>query len=114
MLPDTGERYLSTQLFEDIPPDMTAEEIEIHAPRRGSASTPNTAAPPCAGNRSGVAGCRAVRREVLRYHTQPVVMFALEWCEFCRRCRKLFAAYSIPYRSVDLDFGRVPARQLGW
>ncbi|MCG8325095.1 MAG: pyridoxal-phosphate dependent enzyme [Thiotrichales bacterium] len=29
MLPDTGERYLSTPLFEDIPVDMTDEEIKI-------------------------------------------------------------------------------------
>src|SRR3954471_20952228 len=29
MLPDTGERYLSTPLFADIPADMTAEEQEI-------------------------------------------------------------------------------------
>lgn len=29
MLPDTGERYLSTPLFADIPADMTAKEQEI-------------------------------------------------------------------------------------
>ena len=29
MLPDTGERYLSTPLFGDIPADMTDEELEI-------------------------------------------------------------------------------------
>ena len=29
MLPDTGERYLSTPLFADIPADMTEEEIAI-------------------------------------------------------------------------------------
>ena len=29
MLPDTGERYLSTPLFEDIGEEMTAEELEI-------------------------------------------------------------------------------------
>jgi cysteine synthase A len=29
MLPDTGERYLSTPLFADISADMTAEELEI-------------------------------------------------------------------------------------
>ena len=29
MLPDTGERYLSTPLFEDVAADMTDEEIEI-------------------------------------------------------------------------------------
>ncbi|MCK5496308.1 MAG: pyridoxal-phosphate dependent enzyme, partial [Hyphomicrobiaceae bacterium] len=28
MLPDTGERYLSTPLFADIPVEMTAKEIE--------------------------------------------------------------------------------------
>ncbi len=31
MLPDTGERYLSTPLFADVPVDMTAEEQEIFA-----------------------------------------------------------------------------------
>jgi cysteine synthase A len=35
MLPDTGERYLSTPLFADIPVDMTEEEQQI------SRSTPN-------------------------------------------------------------------------
>jgi len=29
MLPDTGERYLSTPLFADVPSDMTEEEIAI-------------------------------------------------------------------------------------
>ena len=29
MLPDTGERYLSTPLFSDVPTDMTDEELEI-------------------------------------------------------------------------------------
>jgi cysteine synthase A len=31
MLPDTGERYLSTPLFADIPSDMTEEEATISA-----------------------------------------------------------------------------------
>jgi cysteine synthase A len=35
MLPDTGERYLSTPLFADIPVEMTEDELEI------SHSTPN-------------------------------------------------------------------------
>src|SRR5207302_220257 len=34
---------------------------------------------------------------------QPVVMFALEWCEFCWAVRKMFAKHGIAYRSVDLD-----------
>jgi cysteine synthase A len=31
MLPDTGERYLSTPLFADIPAEMTDEELKIAA-----------------------------------------------------------------------------------
>ena len=34
---------------------------------------------------------------------EPVVLFALEWCEFCWSLRKMFAKYEIPHRSVDLD-----------
>ena len=40
MLPDTGERYLSTPLFEGIPADMTEEEMEL------SLSTPGYHMPP--------------------------------------------------------------------
>ena len=40
MLPDTGERYLSTPLFADVPADMTEEELEI------SRSTPTGQLPP--------------------------------------------------------------------
>jgi cysteine synthase len=40
MLPDTGERYLSTPLFQEIPADMTPEELEI------SRSTPSAQFPP--------------------------------------------------------------------
>ena len=29
MLPDTGERYLSSPLFEDIEEDMTEEEVAL-------------------------------------------------------------------------------------
>jgi cysteine synthase len=39
MLPDTGERYLSTPLFADVPADMTPEEVEI------SRSTPGAQFP---------------------------------------------------------------------
>jgi cysteine synthase A len=42
MLPDTGERYLSTPLFADIPADMTEEEVKI------SQSTPSHQMKPAA------------------------------------------------------------------
>jgi len=43
MLPDTGERYLSTPLFADIPVEMTEEEMAI------SLSTPSAQLPPKPG-----------------------------------------------------------------
>ena len=44
---------------------------------------------------------------------QPVVMFALEWCEFCWSVRKLFKEFDIPYRSVDLDSADYQKDDLG-
>jgi cysteine synthase A len=41
--------------------------------------------------------------DVIADPQQPVVIFALEWCEFCWSVRNLFKKLDIPYRSVDLD-----------
>jgi cysteine synthase len=108
MLPDTGERYLSTPLFEDIPSEMTSEEIDI------SQSTPRyrfdvKPAPTTPGKPVVEAPLQlnpeaeAFVARVTSDASQPVVMFALEWCEFCWSVRKLFKAFDIPYRSIDLD-----------
>ncbi|MGH8223332.1 MAG: glutaredoxin domain-containing protein, partial [Woeseiaceae bacterium] len=104
MLPDTGERYLSTPLFEDIPADMTDEEQEI------SRSTPGCrfdvpAETPAAPARPEPASPDMLRwlDETVADAAHPVVLFALEWCEFCWSVRKMFAACDIPYRSIDLD-----------
>ncbi len=108
MLPDTGERYLSTPLFEDIPADMTEDEQGI------ALSTPSCRfdAPPPAAPVEEVEEEPALTveqdaRDFLETTTndkqQPVVMFALEWCEFSWSVRKMFAHYGIPYQSVDLD-----------
>jgi len=46
MLPDTGERYMSTDLFKDIPSEMTPEEIALSQSTKGEAPPP---APPLSG-----------------------------------------------------------------
>jgi cysteine synthase A len=110
MLPDTGERYLSTPLFEDIPADMTSDEEEI------SHSTPNYRfdTPPPVVEEEGeeeeeeeADDAPASALDFLDKATHdpdnPVVLFALEWCEFCWSVRKMFSKYEIPYRSIDLD-----------
>jgi len=107
MLPDTGERYLSTPLFEDIPSEMTSEEIEISqsTPRYRFDLKPVTtpARPEAEAPVQLDPEAEAFVSKVTSDPSQPVVMFALEWCEFCWSVRKLFKAFDIPYRSVDLD-----------
>jgi len=107
MLPDTGERYLSTPLFDGISEDMNDEETEI------SRSTPNfhfhsaAAPPPAEDEEEPSAEAPPDALDFLDQATNdsgnPVVLFALEWCEFCWSVRKMFAEYEIPYRSIDLD-----------
>jgi len=108
MLPDTGERYLSTPLFDGIPEDMTAAEQEI------ARSTPNyrfdSAPPPVPEAEDDAAAAIQAEPDALEFldtathdPDNPVVLFAMEWCEFCWSVRKMFAAYEIPYRSIDLD-----------
>jgi cysteine synthase A len=106
MLPDTGERYLSTPLFAEVPAEMTAEEFAI------SRSTPNYRfdSPPSAALAQPAAEPAPVSAEAAAFvqsaisdREQPVTLFALEWCEFCWSVRRLFAKHGIAYRSVDLD-----------
>jgi len=107
MLPDTGERYLSTPLFDGIFDDMTEEEVEI------SQSTPNfhfASAPPPPPDDDEEEATVEAPADALEFFDQAtndpdnaVVLFAMEWCEFCWSVRKMFAEYEIPYRSVDLD-----------
>ncbi|MEH6608511.1 MAG: glutaredoxin domain-containing protein [Halioglobus sp.] len=42
-----------------------------------------------------------------------VVMFALEWCDFCWSVRKLFKEMGIDYHSVDLDSVALQPEDMG-
>jgi cysteine synthase A len=108
MLPDTAERYMSTPLFDGISADMTSDEITL------SDSTPSCrfeiAAPAVVASEARVP--RTASRELDRNAVtfvdevvgdEPVVMFALEWCEFSWSVRKLFQAMDVEYRGIDLD-----------
>ncbi len=103
MIPDTGERYLSTPMFAQIGADMSAEELAI------AASTPNfrfDGPPPPIPPGPKVeptAEDVAFVAEVFADTTQPVLLFSLEWCEFCWAVRRMFERFGIPYRAIDLD-----------
>lgn len=108
MLPDTGERYLSTPLFANVETEMNGEELEISrsTPSARFDSSPTPAAP---SNPTTVVAPRIeinaahFVEEVINDAKQPVVLFALEWCEFCWSVRRMFARCGIPFRSIDID-----------
>ena len=104
MIPDTGERYLSTPLFADVPSDMTEEEIELSRSTPACRfDSPSTTVAPGAVALPADAESAAFVDDAIHDPARPVVLFALEWCEFCWSIRRLFARLRIPFRSVDLD-----------
>ncbi len=118
MLPDTGERYLSTPLFDDIVIEMSEDEWDI------SRSTPNyrfdaaTTGKPAPVEDEGAAvvldeDALAFVKQATSNAEQPIVLFALEWCEFCWSVRKLFAKLEIPYTALDLDSVKYQENDLG-
>ncbi|HEY3254653.1 MAG TPA: glutaredoxin domain-containing protein, partial [Polyangiaceae bacterium] len=115
MLPDTGERYMSTPLFEGIEVDMNAAELELSRSTPGCRFDAAPPPPPPAGPPEPPmvldAEAEVFVTNVIEEHA--VVLFALEWCEFCWAVRKVFAALGIAYKSVDLDSVAFQDRELG-
>jgi cysteine synthase A len=119
MLPDTGERYLSTPLFDDIVTEMSEDEWAVSRStpnyRFDAATTGKTApvdddeAEPIALDEEAL----AIVKQVISDAEQPIVLFALEWCEFCWSVRKLFGKLEIPYTALDLDSVKYQDNDLG-
>ena len=105
MLPDTGERSMSTPLFDDIDVETNADETAL------SESTPShrfDVTPACAVPAVTPAPAQELDIEATQFVDgivvdEPVVLFALEWCEFCWSVRKFFGQLGIEYQSIDLD-----------
>ena len=104
MLPDTGERYLSTPLFADIPADMTEEEKAI------AASTPSEAPPPISLPAVTEAATQHVQSTVAQH---KIVVWSLEYCEFCWTLFKLLDALKVPYEVINIDAFELAKDNLG-
>lgn len=125
LLPDTGERYLSTPLFENISEEMTASELALSASTPGyQFATPTQVSAPGETKKtiSPAPNTDASHSDIddeadqfvsQQIQTQSVVMFALEWCEFCWAVRKLFKALNIHYTSIDIDSVQYQHQQFG-
>ena len=101
MIPDTGERYLSTILFDDIAEEMSDEERDIiesipPMPRKAAPAKEDTAPDFGKEDADFING-------VIDSSEEPVVMFGFEWCEFCWSVRKLFDKAGIAFRAIDVD-----------
>jgi cysteine synthase A len=104
MLPDTGERYISTPLFEHIGVDMNDDELALSASTAGCQFGPPVAAAVAAPADEQVTPDFGASRFVAdAIEAYPVVMFALEWCEFCWSARNFFKELGVDYHSIDLD-----------
>ena len=124
MIPDTGERYLSTPLFGEIGADMSDDELELSRSTPSArfdvaAPSPPPALPVVPQAAESVPESVAERSRAAAFvertiadPSAPVVMFALEWCEFCWSLRRLFLELGLRYRSVDLD--SVPYQAERW
>ena len=104
MLADTGERYLSTALFDNVDADMSDEEHDI------AATTPRFRFDVSAASKPSAAPAAPIKEYAAQFvedtissKSKPVAFFALEWCEFCWSVRKMFAEAGIEFESIDLD-----------
>jgi cysteine synthase A len=96
-----------------VPVEMSAEEEALAA----STSTSRAPVAPRADEAPAAPPeiddeARAFVAAALNGEEPGVVMFALEWCEFCWAVRRLFQAMGVAYRSIDLD--SVPYQADDW
>lgn len=108
MIPDTGERYMSTPLFEGIEEDMNEEEMEISSSTPGARfdapPPPAPATPGPSANDPGATETALDHIDAITMNEEtPLAFFSLEWCEFCWSAQKLLDAMGVEYRNVHLD-----------
>ena len=104
MVPDTAERYLSTPLFSDIPADMTEEEKAL------SATTPSTPPPP-PGLPSATPEAEKFVEQQNKSH--KVVVWSLEYCEFCWTLTRFLDRLGVSYKRIDIDNFKHAKDQMG-
>ena len=113
MLPDTGERYLSTPLFADIPEQMTYEELALSnstAGHRFDASIQVTIPPPKRDVPEEDAADRIPSSDDAQ---EPIVVFGLEWCEFTWSVLSFLRSAGLPFRAINLDGASLRAANMG-
>ncbi|WP_370690346.1 cysteine synthase [Hydrogenophaga sp.] len=117
MLPDTGERYLSTVLFADIEAHMDEDEWRISrstaSARFDTVNPPPTTTAPAPAPAPATEVARQQLQQTLGDPATPVVMYALKWCEFCWSLRHFFRRIGVDLHVVELDDPKWQAEAMG-
>lgn len=104
IVPDTGARYLSTPLFNDIPAKMYEEEQNLSL-------TTSSEPPPSPEYPEATPESRDFVKEQIAKH--KVVLFALEYCETCWALTKFLDRIKVPYERIDIDSFKYAKDQMG-
>ena len=113
MLPDTGERYLSTVLFDEVQEEMTEEELEISMSTSGlrfDGSAPAVQIPDLA---LPDADAVVTLNDLIEAPTQPITLFGLEWCEFCWSVKSALKTIGVPCQIINLDASKLQSNDMG-
>ena len=103
MVPDTGERYLSTPLFAGIAAEMDDDEWTIsRSSPRARFDAPAPAAAPENRPLPAPEGVEFVDAAVADAR-RPALMFGLRWCEFGWALRRLFERIGTPLHEIHVD-----------
>ena len=104
LLPDTGERYISTPLFDEVPADMTGEELELFQ------SVPPTSALP-----QPLPEATDEARKILSdfISSDKVAIVSMESCEFCWTIFKFLKAINVDHSALSFDSLKYAENNLG-
>jgi len=105
LLPDTGERYQSTPLFDGIETGMNEEEIGIlnsiaFVPATSTGATP---VPSLNSEEQSPSFAENFVSSTISDTSSKVVIFGLQWCEFSWSLRKFLNAHGIAHKTLELD-----------
>mmetsp|Transcript_9568 Transcript_9568/g.29692 ORF Transcript_9568/g.29692 Transcript_9568/m.29692 type:complete len:528 (+) Transcript_9568:123-1706(+) len=99
LLADTGERYLSTPLFKDIPADMTEEEKALAGSPPAAEAPPAIELPEVDDASPAMAFVKTTNKD------NKLVVWSLQYCEFCWTLFGLLDALGLQgrYKVINID-----------
>lgn len=127
MLPDTGERYLSTPLFADVEEEMNADEMALSRSTPGARFDngeepeetnkvvefkPKVKAKETTVPEIGDDADKFVEA-ILNNTDAPVAVFGLAWCEYGWSVKKFLSSIDVDFQDVQIDRPEFQTNNMG-